>query len=194
MVPEEADRLGEKFESLGRDAKRALLLYEAQNDIEHDARGAAPQHRLCLDCHRHDTGSRNPGHQALPQAGVKSARAYQIVGDQRREGGGRNITQGLGNAGRQRSPAQGKRRGNAEKRNGRPRRQPQDQKLINGHRERPFLRREYHAQAPRQRRRARLPARRYSSTPRTCIWRRTPQPNRQPRHCRATVAAKRVGR
>ena len=120
MVPEEADRLGEKFDSLCRDAKRAPLLYEAQNDIEHDARDAAPQHRLCLDCHRYDTGGRNPGNQALPQAGVESARAYQIVGDQRRKGGRRNITQGLGNAGRQRSPAQGKRRGNAEKRDGRP--------------------------------------------------------------------------
>ena len=41
MVPEEADRLGEKFDSLRRDAKRAPLLYEAQNYIEHDARDAA---------------------------------------------------------------------------------------------------------------------------------------------------------
>lgn len=194
MVPEEADRLGEKFDSLGRDSKRAPLLYEAQNDIEHDARDAAPQHRLCLNCHRYDTGGRNPGNQALPQAGVKSARAYQIVGDQRRKGGGWNITQGLGNAGRQGSPAQRKRRGNAEKRDGRPRRQSQDQKLINGHREHPFLRREHRTRAPRPRRRARLPARRYSSTPRTCIWRRTLQPNWQLRHCRATVAAKRAGR
>ena len=99
MVPEEADRLGEKFDSLGRDGKHALLLYKTQNDIEHDARDTAPQHRLFLNCHRHDAGSRNPGNQALPQAGAKSARAYQIVSDQRRKGGGRNITQGLGNAG-----------------------------------------------------------------------------------------------
>ena len=194
MVPEEADRLSEKFDCWARTANAPLLLNEAQNNIEHDARGAAPQHRRCLDCHRHDAGSRNPGNQALPQAGVESARAYQIVSDQCRKGGGRNITQGLGNAGRQRSPAQGKRRGSAEKCDSRPRRQPQDQKLINGHREHPFLRREHRTQAPRQRRRARLPARRYSSTPRTCIWRRTPQPKRQLRYCRATASAKRVGR
>ena len=64
MVPEEADRLDEKFDSLGRNAKRAPLLYEAQDDIEHDARDAAPQHRLCLHSHHHDAGSRNPGNQA----------------------------------------------------------------------------------------------------------------------------------
>lgn len=175
-------------------APEAPLLYKAQDDIEYDARNAAPQHRLCLNCHRHDAGGRNPRNQAPPQAGVKSARAYQIVSNQCRKGGRRNITQGLGDAGRQRSPAQRKRRGNTEKRDGRPRRQPQDQKLINGHREHPFPRRGHRTRAPRQRRRARLPARRYSSTPRTCIWQRTPQPKRQQRHCRATVAAKRVGR
>ena len=169
-------------------------LYKAQDNIEYDARDAAPQHRFCLDCHRHDTGSRNPGNQALLQAGVESARAYQIVSDQCRKGSGRNITQGLGNAGRQRSPAQGKHWGNAEKCDGRPRRQPQDQKLINGHREHPFLRREHRTQAPRQRRRARLQARRYSSTPRTCIRRRTPRPKPPRQRCRATAAAKRAGR
>ena len=120
MVPEEADQLSEKFDSLGQDGKRALLLYKTQNDVERDTRDAAPQHRLCLDCHRHDTGSRNPGNQAPPQAGVKSVRAYQIVSDQRREGGRRTIAQGLGNAGRQRPPAQGERRGNAKKCDGRP--------------------------------------------------------------------------
>ena len=194
MVPEEADRLGEKFNSLDRGAKRAPLLYEAQDDIEHDARDAAPQHRLCLNCHRHDAGGRNPRNQALPQAGVESTRAYQIVGNQRCKGGGRNIAQGLGNTRRQRSPAQGKRRGNAEKCDGRPRRQPQNQKLINGHRERPFPRRGHRTQAPRQRRRAHLPARRYSSTPRTCIRRRTPRPKPPRQRCRATAAAKRVDR
>lgn len=138
MVPEEADQLDEKFDSLGQGGKRALLLHETQGDIEHDARNAAPQHRLCLDCHHHDAGSRDPGNQALPQAGVESAGAYQVVGDQRRKGGRRNLAQGLGNAGRQRSSTQGKRRGDAEERDGRPRRQPQDQKLINGHRGHPF--------------------------------------------------------
>ena len=34
MVPEEADRLGEKSDSWGPDGKRTPLLYEAQNDIE----------------------------------------------------------------------------------------------------------------------------------------------------------------
>ena len=42
MVPEETDQLSEKFDSLGQDGKRALLLYKTQKDVEHDARDAAP--------------------------------------------------------------------------------------------------------------------------------------------------------
>lgn len=110
MVPEEIDQLGEKFDSLDRGAKRAPPLYEAQNDIEHDARNTAPQHRFCLDRHGHDAGSCNPGNQGRPGSRVERAGAHQVVGDQRGKGSGRDITQGLGNAGRQRSPAQGKRR------------------------------------------------------------------------------------
>ena len=41
MVPEEADQLSEKFDSLGQDGKRTLLLYKTQSDVEHDTRDAA---------------------------------------------------------------------------------------------------------------------------------------------------------
>lgn len=162
MVSEEIDQLGEKFDSLDRGAKRAPLLYEAQNDIEHDARNTAPQHRFCLDRHGHDAGSRNPGNQGRPGSRVERAGAHQVVGDQRGKGSGRDITQGLGNAGRQRSPAQGKRRRDAKERDSSPRRQPQNQELVNGRRGHLFRLIQHRTPAQWQCRPRRLPARQYS--------------------------------
>ena len=53
-------------------------LYKAQDDIEYDARDAAPQHRFCLDRHDHDADGRNPGNQGRPESRVKRAGAHQV--------------------------------------------------------------------------------------------------------------------
>lgn len=91
MVPEEADQFVEKFDSGRQWQKRRWPLYEAQNDIQHNARDAAPQHRLCLNRHHHDAGSGDPGNQGGPQPRIERTGAYQVVGDQRGEGSGRNV-------------------------------------------------------------------------------------------------------
>ena len=119
---------------------------------------------------------------------------HQVVGDQRGKGSGRDIAQGLGNAGRQGPPAQGERRRDAKERDSSPRRQPQNQELVNGHRGHLFRQIQHRTPAQWQCRPRRLPARQYSRGPRTCIRRRTPRPKPPRQRYRATAAAKRAGR
>ena len=165
MVPEEIDQLGEKLDKLGWNEirrPRRHPLYKAQDDIEYDARDAAPQHRFCLDRHDHDAGGRNPRNQGRPESRVERAGAHQVVGDQRGKGSGRALAQGLGNTGRQGPPAQGERRRDAKERDSSPRRQPQNQELVNGHRGHLFRQIQHRTPTQWQCRPRRLPARQYS--------------------------------